>query len=226
MTPDNARLRFVVREVSLPSSARDPAYRAALETYIAARFGPMLADPRFGATPQTIGFLSDRRLLERIVADHPQVGPDQMAAATAVLSPSFERFDRIPASSQSMSLWAINNLLVQATLAMTAVAASASAWLFRGGFLLHALGIVVVTETGQPASRLRALWRGFVAWAIFLAPVLLLLLAPPWIRQVAIEDPRLGIGAVIIGLMGAAWAVVCPERGLQDRIAGTYLVPR
>ena len=56
MTPDHARLTFVVREVSLPSSSRDPAYRAALETYIAGRFGPMLADPRFGTTPQTMCF--------------------------------------------------------------------------------------------------------------------------------------------------------------------------
>ena len=74
-----------------------------------------------------------------------------------------------------MSLWLISNFMLQITFAITAVAAIVSAWFFRGGFLLHALDIVVVTKTGQPASRLRALWRGFVAWGIFLAPVVLLL---------------------------------------------------
>ena len=118
----------------------------------------------------------------------------------------------------------MSTLMLQTTFAFTAIAAIVLAWLFRGGFLLHALDIVVVTKTGQPASRLRALWRGFVAWGIFLAPVLLLL-APPWLIRYVV-DPRLGIGECIIGLLGAAWAVVCPERGLQDRIAGTYLVPR
>jgi hypothetical protein len=34
------------------------------------------------------------------------------------------------------------------------------------------------------------------------------------------------IGAAVIFLAGALWAVVVPERGLQDRIAGTWLVPR
>ena len=30
----------------------------------------------------------------------------------------------------------------------------------------------------------------------------------------------------VISLGGALWAVLHPERGLQDRIAGTWLVPR
>lgn len=227
MTPDNTRLMFAVSEVSLPSTSRDPAYRAALETYIAGRFGPILADPRFGTTPtlQAVEFQRNRRLIERIVADHPQVSADQMAAATAVIRPSFERFERAITSSQSMSLSSMSTRMLPTTFAITAVVAIVLAWLFRGGFLLHALDIVVVTNTGQPASRLRALWRGFVAWGIFLAPVLPLLPAPPWLIMYVV-DSRLGIGACIIGLLGAAWAVVCPERGLQDRIAGTYLVPR
>ena len=27
-------------------------------------------------------------------------------------------------------------------------------------------------------------------------------------------------------LLGTVWALISPQRGLQDRIAGTYLVPR
>ena len=36
----------------------------------------------------------------------------------------------------------------------------------------------------------------------------------------------IGVCAAAIFVVGAMWAVVHPERGLQDRVAGTYLVPR
>jgi hypothetical protein len=34
------------------------------------------------------------------------------------------------------------------------------------------------------------------------------------------------LGCFLLGLAGAVWAIVSPERGVQDRIGGTYLVPR
>ena len=36
----------------------------------------------------------------------------------------------------------------------------------------------------------------------------------------------IGVCAAAIFVVGAMWAVMHPERGLQDRVAGTYLVPR
>ena len=84
-------------------------------------------------------FQRNRRLIERIVADHPQVSADQMAAATAVIRPSFERFERAITSSQSMSLSSMSTRMLPTTFAITAVVAIVLAWLFRGGFLLHAL---------------------------------------------------------------------------------------
>jgi hypothetical protein len=103
-----------------------------------------------------------------------------------------------------------------------------AAGLFRGGLLLRAFGIEVVTRNGETVSRLRALWRGLLAWApLIIAPVLLVPNPIPLYigvsREVAIA---FGVCAGALFVVGAAWAVVHPERGLQDRIAGSYLVPR
>jgi hypothetical protein len=86
----------------------------------------------------------------------------------------------------------------------------------RGGFWLRACGIAVVMDHGDEVSRARAAVRALVAWSwvpVQVAALVLgwsLLTAPIWLIKV---------GAVV-------WAAVSPERGLQDRIAGTYLVPR
>jgi hypothetical protein len=86
----------------------------------------------------------------------------------------------------------------------------------RGGFWLRACGIAVVMDHGDEVSRARAAVRALVAWSWVPLQVTALVLgwslltAPIWLVKV---------GAVV-------WAAVSPERGLQDRIAGTYLVPR
>jgi hypothetical protein len=113
-----------------------------------------------------------------------------------------------------------------ALLALTAIIGLASGWLFRGGVALRMFDIAVVTSDGKPVSRLRAGWRGLAAWS----PVIVgfVYLAPLLIRPEDPEAPPLAValGPWVVFVAGAVWAVICPERGLQDRIAGTYLVPR
>ncbi|MGI8782629.1 MAG: hypothetical protein ACR2L2_03125 [Acidobacteriota bacterium] len=36
----------------------------------------------------------------------------------------------------------------------------------------------------------------------------------------------LGLAVLVCFLVGAVWAVMRPERGLHDRVAGTWLVPK
>ena len=84
----------------------------------------------------------------------------------------------------------------------------------RGGAWLRAFGIAVVTPDGKEASRLRAVGRAAVAWSW--VPVQLLF--------VAYGGPLLLIA--VAKLAGLFYAADHPERGIQDRLAGTYLVPR
>jgi len=92
--------------------------------------------------------------------------------------------------------------------------------LFRGGLLLAMLGIGAVTSTGQRESRGRMFWRCLLAWIpVFGFPALMALLTPL-------------AGDISLGLLGTAYfalvslSAFLPDRGLLDRLAGTYLVPR
>ena len=91
---------------------------------------------------------------------------------------------------------------------------------FRGGLVLLIAGVTFVRKDGQRASRLRLFWRAIVAWSLVfpLVSVSVLALAKHWIWQ-----PWLALG--LLGLL-AAVSVALPRRGLQDRLAGTWPVPR
>jgi hypothetical protein len=100
------------------------------------------------------------------------------------------------------------------------------ALLWRGGLTQRALGLSLVLANGHPALRLQCAWRALVVWA----PVGGLLGLSAWLNG---NDPELArwtwasCGAAAAVLFGfAAVALRSPARGLHDRLAGTYLVPR
>jgi len=102
-----------------------------------------------------------------------------------------------------------------------------AALLFRGGALLQGLGIIIVTTKGKPASRLRVFWRNLVAWLPFvclggLASMLGI------ISGESAQKVLLRTIVVLLGLLSALTLVSLsrPKRGLQDRLSGTFLVPR
>ena len=106
ISPEIEELSHALNELSMPVSRDRAVDRAALETYIAGRFGPKIADPQFWADPLIAGFLGRHRLLiERIAADHPHVSPDQMAAATAALGPFLERQARLQGALRAFNPW-------------------------------------------------------------------------------------------------------------------------
>ncbi len=194
--------------------------RAAAETYIAGRFRPTMLELQNWSDPLTIGHLArHRQLIDHILASHPRVSADDLFAAIATLGPFFER----QAAMRQWMPWISALALAVYLFVLVSLVGLMTAWIFRGGFLLRTFGIALVTRDGKLVSRLRALWRALVAWGIVIVPVALVL-ALPYVGV----DWTMGIAAVASTafVVGAVWAVVHPERGLQDRIAGTYLVPR
>jgi len=107
------------------------------------------------------------------------------------------------------------------------------AMLYRGGHSYAYLGVAVVMSDGSQVSRLRALMRSLIAWS---PGILCSLLAVIWsgkilypFTEIIAQIPYpiwLYFSLVIIFILGGLWAVIIPERGPQDRIVGTYLVPR
>ena len=131
-------------------------------------------------------------------------------------------------SWRSLATWSI-------ALGYLGILASVSAIVNRGGFVLNALNIAVVRSDGSPVSRTRAFLRSFIAWS----PMIFLGLLPSLWNGSWILDPlaaeKVGglafplwpsMGLVAVSLAGAVWSVITPERGPQDRIAATCLVPK
>lgn len=123
----------------------------------------------------------------------------------------------------------------------------AMAFLWPPGAAPHAFGLVVQTETGKPASRLRCAARAFFAWLPFAAffPVLLLIgllgfvpnATRHWETQGVMTSILLleGFAPVLLRvevflaaalIAGAIYAVARPSKGIPDLLARTWLMPR
>jgi len=112
--------------------------------------------------------------------------------------------------------------IVMATLAIyVAVPALIAALLFRGGLVLLIAGVTFVRRDGARASRLRVFWRAVLAWC----PLLLV-----WLLVMMLKMPLGTFGAVLLAsLLASGLAILSaalPQRGLPDRLAGTWPVPR
>ena len=95
----------------------------------------------------------------------------------------------------------------------------------RSSFTMRAMGAALVTSDGRDATRLHALRRTIVTWSPLLLSWLLFKLGP------AIKGSTAGWAflytiPLVILVAGAVWAWLHPSRGLQDRIVGTWIVPR
>lgn len=96
-----------------------------------------------------------------------------------------------------------------------------AALLFRGGLILLAAGVTFVRRDGVPASRLRIFWRALVAWSpLIAAPVVGGLL------KLGLSSLTSALLALLIMAVPAIISLALPHRGLPDRLAGTWPVPR
>ncbi len=124
---------------------------------------------------------------------------------------------------------------------------------FRGGALLRLFGVAVVTGEGREASRGRILVRSIITWSPLLLVwlvALYMMLAQGPVPSSEAARPSVGLArsavqgmgdwgyyfgralrftlAIPIALfaVGAVYAIARPQRAIQDRLAGTHLVPR
>ena len=89
------------------------------------------------------------------------------------------------------------------------------------------LGLAVVKRDGTEITRLRSLLRAILAWSPAIVWLVFLLSFSPKI-QGWVPAPRSHVPSVILlGILtlGAFWSIARP-RGLQDRMTGSWIVPR
>jgi len=196
------------------------ARRRALEVHVATRLRALQAvdAPLFESS-------DDRHLaIERVLAAHPNPSPEEIAEAARVVEEAFGGQGQAFVSQligRALPVSVVIWLLVAPLFALV------SAVVCRGGLLLRMLGIRLVTHDGEEAGRGHAFLRAAIAWL----PATLAAVAGfyAFVRPVLDREASLlGLfwvaGAVF--LVGAVYAIANPERGIQDRIARTYLVPK
>ena len=89
---------------------------------------------------------------------------------------------------------------------------------------LRVVGLAVVNGAGDPASRLRMVWRTVLAWApglgtgVAAIPLSGGTLSPVWVAVM--------VTSAAIFVVGLIWTVMRPGRGLQDLLSGSHIVPR
>jgi hypothetical protein len=216
-SPDHALFRGLMALEQLERSGvpeSDPDRRA-LEIYIARGLSP-----RTSRGPQ--------RLVQEVAARHPSASDGEFLAAAERLGP--ERLAALH-SSGGVSDTAISALLFLTLGLLPNTVSVLCAWLlfavlFRGGLVPRILRLAFVDAAGREITRWRALARVLIAWM----PMLGLVLLAEYALVALVRYPATtwaAVGALgILMVIGMCWAIVVPERGLQDRIAGTWLVPR
>jgi uncharacterized RDD family membrane protein YckC len=197
--------------------------RRALEIYLAARYAPLSSRPAsFGGALRPF-----RQLTTEIAARHPTISDPEMLLALRQLGP--DRLDEL--NSKQPGDYFVGLLLPVASawlwiLTGIGVLSLALAFIARGGLIARLFGTAVVTDDGREVTRLRALGRAGIGWSPIIALQLLPQPASMAFEAHAAFNWLLAAAACSAMVMGTCWSVIEPGRGLHDRLAGTWLVPR
>jgi hypothetical protein len=198
----------------------------ALETYTAARFRKAISNPFVWTLPyfslsMNKGLLPEEwhEMAKKIVATHPRRSESEITNATARLKEFLAEYHPwIPRDLPGSSV--LRSILFMATTAwfqFIILPSLIACVLLRGAPLLQVLGIALVTKDGSQASPWRALSRALITWS----PILIMPLVMP--ATAVGLCMLLALFLITVGMIAALWT---PQRALQDRIVGTWLVPR
>ncbi|MBI5387007.1 MAG: protein kinase [Verrucomicrobia bacterium] len=211
--------RSVLRMPWFPNRAAAPDDRT-FAIYIASHFGQTITNAGAWSSFYAAATVSgdNRQFAEASVAEHPNPTAAEVAAADKAMKPYLRKE---AAFNPTQAAWMPFVVAGMSLLVYVGLPALLAAVLFRGGLVLRLLGLAVVRRDGARASRLRVLWRGVVAWSPALSAPVLAMMLTPLVGAVAAGSL---VTVLVIGL--AACSLALPERSLQDRLAGTCLVPR
>jgi hypothetical protein len=204
--------------------------REAFEVYIAGRFRQTITNPAtWTSLAGTLIPQDQRTAAQQLIGTRPAPTDSELRQAAGVVEPYLQRmwpeglvtplaiFSK-PRFLVVVSAWTL--------LMFCALPSLVAAVLFRGGLVLRMLGLAVVKKDGARASRLRIFWRSVIAWSPALLSITLM---EPQLHVFGAFSGERAVAislALILAVSLVVWAALLPERGLQDRLAGTCLVPR
>jgi hypothetical protein len=200
----------------------------AYQIFIAAKHRATVEDPATWSSMWSLLRINRelRPLAEEAIAAYPNPTEAEIRSAEPIVQghlgrrkAALESMRSPPGVAQMLLLIGVAASLYEAALGLL------SAWAFRGGLGLRLFGADVVTAEGERAGRMRTLLRALVAWSPAALAAVAIEIAPnPFTAGTAW---LLAAGAcVTLFAVGTAYAIRHPDCGLQDRVAGTRLVPR
>jgi len=159
-----------------------------------------------------------RRFAEQSIADYPSPTETELKDADAAV----EKFHHTASPFGPLKQpWFPFAMLVAALVIYVGVPALVAALLFRGGLVLLAMRVTFVRKDGRRASRLRVFWRALIAWS----PILLGLILAAEFKVLVGLVPAVSLATFLVGALTIV-SLALPGRGLPDRLAGTWPVPR
>jgi hypothetical protein len=211
----------------------DPEIRQALETHVAGQYGARLRDESFWNSRLMEGVsVRLRKTADGVAARHPSVSSEELAKATATVSPELERRRQRRQQRGGQNFADLAPIIITAVIAMSfalmLLLSVVSSLIVSGGLFTRMLGHAVVTRNGMEIGRMLSLARVLVAWAPAIA-WLLYLAASPKVQGFVPVPPNPLLGTVLAAaalVAGAALTVVRPSRGPHDWLLGTRVVPR
>jgi len=165
-------------------------------------------------------------LAERAIARHPTRTPEEIRRADVAVARLAANSSRGLALLRSPTAqWALAAYITAWSCAVVAILSLVGALVTRSGFTLRGAGAALVTGRGEVASRMRALWRAIVTW-LPVVPALVLIRFSPRIQESTVPWALVQTLPLALLVVATVWALKEPSCGLQDRIAGTRIVPR
>ena len=163
-----------------------------------------------------------RQALER----HRTRTPEEVRRAEATVGDLIDDTDiGLQKLMTPRALAAVGVGLFGGTFIIAAFFAGVGALVFGNGFTFRPCGAAIVNRKGQPISRIRALARAAIVWSPIVAIAFALKYGPE-IQDASIGWIALELALLAIFVAAAGWAMARPSRGIQDRLAGTWIVPR
>lgn len=188
--------------------------------YIASHFRDEISDPKkWNSVPaQMMIPRPHRQFAEQSLIDHPNPSAEEIAEAEAALG---DKIASMQVGNIDIPEWAPYAAVPFALIFYVGIPAIIAALLFRKGLVMLSCGVSVSVKNSRPAGRLRCFWRSLVAWSPWvIAPGL-----AGVVHSFAGIEVAIGVGCVVVIAL-IVISLFLPKRGLQDRLAGTYLVAK
>jgi hypothetical protein len=230
--PDQPSLRIASEIYDDKASASNGDAGAARDlvlagTYMAQHFAALNTNEAFWvAHPVPVLQPKMRKYLQQSVERYSAANTTQIAEAERAMGKRIARRERAQGFG---NLW-VGFGMIAVLSVIAALADFGSAILFRILPILNVFGFAVTDRRGEPASRGRLLARSLCVWVPIMIVTISLSAMARYITYAKTGAPvgiqlLAGLGLFLIMDALLIYAVLRPTAGLQDRLAGTRLVP-